>query len=310
MALPSSGPITLDLINTQSGGTTGTTVNLNSLVALLKSAPATKNVAAFYSTEYYQKNNAGNCPSNPGVSFCVYNCNCGNLACNQCYPVPVDCWNCDIQGWFQSNCNCEPSPTTNYFGAPVAGGRYNCNYGLYTTDCGTPANCPKIICTKLYQLGMMPHHIFVADQEYGRILKRTDRKIYRGYIRWARLVTAWMSGEGPDFMVWIKDKNVRKQKEKEFALKWSYKIATPWSRHMAYLMGAIDNDNLTGRILMKFGRVASRIAYSLPKSKLTCASGLITWGALIGSYYIADTISVLVNKPANIQNKKETLNGV
>ena len=157
----------------------------------------------------------------------------------------------------------------------------------------------------------MPYNIFAADQQYGEWLKKNDRVVYRGYVRWARIVTAWIDGNGPDFMIWIKDKEKRKQKQREAATKWAYKIATPWSEHMAYLMGAIKNDNVMGRIIMNIGRPICKIVFMLPKKKLLPEffSTWTMWSLFFFSYYTSfgySKLSKLINKTKLFALSKES----
>jgi hypothetical protein len=144
---------------------------------------------------------------------------------------------------------------------------------------------------------MMPYDIFVADQAYGEWLKTNDRAVYRGYIRWAKNVTAWIDGGGPDFMIWIANKEMRKVMQKEAATKWAYKIATPWSKHMAYLMGAVKTDNDMGRIIMNIGRPICKLVYLLPKKRVVpdFVATWTMWALFFFSYYTASAV-VSVNK--------------
>ena len=178
-----------------------------------------------------------------------------------------------------------------------SGSGWDAYYYFNNCNCSTNCDClcGKIICTKLFQIGMMPYNIFAADQQYGEWLKKNDRVVYRGYVRWARIVTAWIDGGGPDFMIWIKDEEKRKQKQREAATKWAYKIATPWSEHMAYLMGAIKNDNVMGRIIMKIGRPICKIVFMLPKKKLLPEffSTWTMWSLFFFSYYTSLSYSKL-----------------
>lgn len=247
--------------------------------------PGSPNMFSFGSKAYYLKNNDGNC-NNGAVNNC--NCNDGDGGrCHNCYNCQnINCVNCDSQNWLQSNCNCACT--------------YNCisDQACFNQNCA----CSKIICTKLYQKGMMDRKIFIADQQYGEWLKKNDRVVYRGYFRWARIVTAWMDGEGPTFMPWIKNKEERAQRQKEFATDLTYKIGTPWSMHMAYLMGAVKTDNPVGRILMSIGKPICRVAYYLPKSETTStAMAMFMMGLFIVSYHVA-TKSVSISNA--IKNSK------
>jgi hypothetical protein len=145
---------------------------------------------------------------------------------------------------------------------------------------------------------MMPYNIFVADQQYGEWLKKHDRVVYKGYIKWAKIVTSWIDGNGPDFMVWIKDKEKRSLAQKEAATKWAYKIATPWSEHMAYLMGAVKNDNVMGRIIMKIGRPICKIVYHMPKKRIVpdVVSTWTMWSLFFFSYYVSSTYAKVLGK--------------
>ena len=236
----------------------------------------------FYNLAYYQANQYGNCNN----GNCTSNCNCGNINCTNCYiSGTVNCTNCDTQSWLQTNC-------------ASAGLTYNCTVGSVSYNCNCACNCSKIVCAKLFDLGMMSHNVWAADQAYGHMLRKTDKSVYRGYIRWARIVTAWMEGKGPDFMVWIKNKEERQKAQQKAMIDMANKIGQPCSQHMAYLMGAIERDNFMGRILMNIGRPICRVVDMIPRvSKSKRKHGLPTvytiWFFLFASYYTASTITKL-----------------
>jgi len=98
----------------------------------------------------------------------------------------------------------------------------------------------KIICTKLYELGLMNREIYLADQAFGAELVKRSPDIYNGYRAWADIVVNWMDGVAGEFI-------------KSWAIMWAQDIATPWAKHMAYKMGALEKDNLTGRIIASVG---------------------------------------------------------
>jgi hypothetical protein len=98
----------------------------------------------------------------------------------------------------------------------------------------------KIICTKLYELGLMSRDIYLADQAFGAELVKRSPDIYNGYRAWAEIVVDWMDGGAGEFI-------------KSWATMWAQDIATPWAEHMAYKMGALDKDNLTGGIIASVG---------------------------------------------------------
>ena len=98
----------------------------------------------------------------------------------------------------------------------------------------------KIICTKLYKLGLLPEDIYLADQEFGAILLKERPDIYNGYRAWAEIVVDWMNGDNGKFI-------------QAWAIKWAESIATPWAEHMAYCMGKKAKGSLTGRMITAAG---------------------------------------------------------
>jgi hypothetical protein len=157
----------------------------------------------------------------------------------------------------------------------------------------------------------MDANIWAADQAYGQWLRKHDRRVYRGYIRWARIVTDWMSGTGPAFMYWIKDPAQRAQQQQAAMTRMAYQIGTPWSMHMAYLMGAVTEDNTQGRIIMRIGTVISKLADRFPrvhKSKRRHGAVIVgtLWAGLYFTYYsslILTQIIELFKKPATISKE-------
>lgn len=204
---------------------------------------------------HYQKNNAGNCNnSNNGATL---NCNasntgqCSTAANSKTGSTPVNCLaeanctaltncaNCDTQKWLQAG-NCQVATT------PV----YNClaNQNCFNINC----NCSKIICTKLFDLGLMKKNIFEADQAFGEQLIETHPDIYNGYRAWAEIVVDWMDGKGPKIMPWMSDEEFSVA-VKNWSITWAHDIATPWAEEMAYMMGEKQTGSITGKMLFAFG---------------------------------------------------------
>lgn len=123
---------------------------------------------------------------------------------------------------------------------------------VYYDDC-------KIICAKLYELGYLPEHIYAADQMFGQYLRENDPYAYYGYVKWASVVVDWMEQDGPQCMFWIRDKEKRTQAQRNLAVKWAKRIATPWAQHMAFKMGVLKEDNRAGRLIMRSGLWVSRL---------------------------------------------------
>ena len=284
MTLQSSGQIAISDVSTELGLGPTYSSSLAFLNGYLKTPASPPNMTAFYGTTYYQNNTAGNCNN----GNCGNNCNCGNIGDSNCFIIgPVNCANCDGKAYLQANCNC----ACTYNCANCSGGSHNCNCAC---------DCSKIICAKLYEQGYMAPSIWAADQKYGRYLRRTDKRVYQGYIKWARIVTAWMDGKGPTFMPWIKDPVERNARQKAAITDMALKIGTPWSEHMAYLMGTLKQDNTMGRVLMNIGRPICRLISYIPKAKVAERRHRLPvvwtmWALFYFSYYTARGCVAVLN---------------
>ena len=285
-----SNQIGVSDINTELGLSPSYSSDLSFLNGKIKPSirPASPSMNDFKSKNYFQNTTEGNCNN----GNCTNNCNCGNIGGDNCFiDGTVNCANCDDQSYLQPGTNCACT--------------YNCTFSATASHaCNCTCACSKIICTKLYEIGMMPYNIFAADQQYGEWLKKHDRVVYKGYIKWARIVTSWIDGNGPDFMIWIKNKEKRSEAQKKAATDWAYKIATPWSEHMAYLMGAVKNDNVMGRIIMKIGRPICKIVYFMPKKRMVpdVVSTWTMWALFFFSYYVSTVYVNLSNKSKALKN--------
>ena len=110
----------------------------------------------------------------------------------------------------------------------------------------------KIICTKLYELGLLSKEIYEADQAFGAQLVKTHPDIYNGYRAWAEIVVDWMSGRGPKMIPWLNDEDCSKAVQ-AWSTKWAVEIATPWAEYMAFKMGVLNKNNTTGQIIAMVG---------------------------------------------------------
>jgi hypothetical protein len=146
----------------------------------------------------------------------------------------------------------------------------------------------KIICTKLHELGYLPDNIYAADELFGQWLRANDPYAYYGYVKWASVVVDWMENEGPQCMFWIRDQNKRGQAQRELAIKWARRIATPWAEHMAYKMGVGETDNRAGRMIMTTGMWISRLIGKYTKTtepSKSIALGYVMW-ATFGVFWL------------------------
>ena len=296
MTLPASGPISNADINVEIGRAATFSSSLQFLNNQIVTAqrPATPAMSNFYNKAFFQNTTQGNCNN----GNCTSNCNCGNIQCNNCViSGGVNCTNCDGDNFLQTNCNCACS--------------YNCTTAETSYNCNCACNCSKIICAKLYEFGLMDNNIWAADQKYGQWLRQNDRKLYRGYVRWARIVTAWMDGKGPDFMIWIKDDTKRAVAQKAAITDMAIKIGTPWSEHMAWLRNEVKNDNTMGRILMSIGTPICKLVDMIPRSKKPKSQRkhhLITlytmWILFYFSYYTSLNIVRVMNIVDKVKKTK------
>lgn len=110
----------------------------------------------------------------------------------------------------------------------------------------------KIICTKLYELGLMSEDVYLADQAFGTELVKTHPDVYHGYRAWAEIVVDWMNGSGPKIMPWMTDEQFALA-VKKWSTAWAHDIATPWAEEMAFKMGKRSNSSLTGRMITAAG---------------------------------------------------------
>lgn len=96
----------------------------------------------------------------------------------------------------------------------------------------------KIICTKLHEMGLMPTHIFEADQKFGQQMAMHNPLAMTGYHALARPVVDLMSKPGSVGKV---------------VTKLAYWIATPWAKEMARRMGVHERKTMVGWMLMEGG---------------------------------------------------------
>ena len=165
----------------------------------------------------------------------------------------------------------------------IAGGA-----GQDKTSGGEHGGGGSIICTKLHELGYLSDRIYEADEQFGAYLRATDPDSYYGYLKWATTVVAWLEGNGPNIMPWIKDTTTRTQRQQELVTHWTVRIATPWAHHMAYLMGAEEQDSRAGKIIMNTGRYISRLIGKFSKTtepNKNPVTGYVLW-ATFGIFWL------------------------
>lgn len=92
----------------------------------------------------------------------------------------------------------------------------------------------KIICSELFRQGLMDAKIYKADEQFGALLRQRDLAAIEGYQVWARPVVKMMQGS-------------------KFITQLVRIIADPWSKEMAYQMGATEEGNIIGKAMMAIG---------------------------------------------------------
>lgn len=130
--------------------------------------------------------------------------------------------------------------------------------GVITWDDGSKGCSLKIICTKLYELGLMPQDLYEADQRFGERLRETNPDIYYGYIAWAQIAVDWMNGQGPKMMPWMTDEKFSVA-AKTWSVNWTYDIVMPWAKEMAYQIGAKPKGSTTGKVIMLVGNPICKV---------------------------------------------------
>lgn len=124
--------------------------------------------------------------------------------------------------------------------------------GQDKTSGGESGGGGKIICTKLFELGLMSKEIYEADQAFGAELVQARPDIYNGYRAWAEIVVDWMDGRGPNMMPWLSEER-RREITQRWSTRWAQDIATPWAEEMAYQMKQTLIPNNTGKAIMAIG---------------------------------------------------------
>jgi hypothetical protein len=304
MTIKPSGPLAVSEVNTEIGVGATYSSGLRFLNDKVKPAQKTEppRMSVFYNMSYFQNTTEGNC-NNGGEANCPGACgNAGNCSnCGNC--IAVNCVNCDPQPYLQVGANCACT--------------YNCDVSeVYPVNCNCQCNCSKVVCRSYHALGNIPDKIWAADELYGMHLFKRDRPAYRGYIRWGRIVSAWMEKDpkAPTYLFWIKDKEKRAQAQQDAILKMAANIVTPWSEHMAFLMGTLPEDNYRGRVLMNIGAPICRFMDKVPritnpKYRHLLPSLYLIWAILYICHWTASA-AVMIQKIKSKLFKKGASNAI
>jgi hypothetical protein len=128
MTLPSSGPLTINDVNVETGRGSGTTTGIDWIRD--NSKDNATGINQLYSRAWYQRNVDGNCNNDN----CASGSNSGNIQCQNCTLDPLgNCVNCDTRSWLQSDCNCACT--------------YNCTQNTNQTyNCNCDCACACFVC--------------------------------------------------------------------------------------------------------------------------------------------------------------------
>ncbi len=187
------------------------------------------------------------------------------------------------------------APTINLFNTEYVPVRRPWNWvppaGAFVTYPPAPAPVArggggKIICTKLYELGLMSKEVYEADQAFGELMLEKDPAVIHGYHKWAQIVVDWMDGKGPKVFWWLSDEDHAKMAIK-WSRSWAYEIATPWAKYMAFEMGIEKKKDTLGSILMSFGKPISRLVNKMSGDK---EPGLLAGWSCVAVFTLLYTI--------------------
>ena len=107
----------------------------------------------------------------------------------------------------------------------------------------------KIICSELFRQGLMETCIYEADEEFGRLMIKTDPDVVSGYQLWARPVVEIM-------------------RESSLFTHAVYIVTKPWTIEMAHQMGALDKGSVIGKVMMAIGLPFSRLVNRIFSKKI------------------------------------------
>ncbi|NDH49851.1 MAG: hypothetical protein EBY41_04720, partial [Proteobacteria bacterium] len=188
----------------------------------------------------------------------------------------------------------------------------NCDPADASEGGSCDAGDDSIICSALYHKGMLPQHIYEADNRYGKKIDKEIPGLVYGYQAWAQIVVNWMtrSEDQINVLPFITNKEKRFDIMERWSTDWASKIAHSWAQEMAYQMGAEEKGSLTGRMLMKVGYPLSKLC-GLIKKKSTRKAGFFTGWSMIALLAFFRVLVLVCNEKVvlNTDDKLEHQNG-
>ena len=152
--------------------------------------------------------------------------------------------------------------------------------GSSPADCSDTSSCSaggggggggKVICTALYELGLMDKDIYEYDQAFGLWLYQNDPVAYKGYRMWADILVAYVKGQGrpllPKLMFW-KTKEQQQVLSQRIAVAVAQFVGSAFAKEIARRAGHDLPRTLRGWLVVSLGlRVCKGIGYIFAKTK-------------------------------------------
>ena len=130
---------------------------------------------------------------------------------------------------------------------------------------------PKVICTALYELGLMDKEIYEYDQAFGLWLYQNDPVSYKGYRMWADILVTYVKGQGrpllPRLMFW-KTREQQQALSQRIAVSVAQFVGSAFANEIARRAGHNLPQTLSGWLVVSIGlRVCKGIGYIFAKTK-------------------------------------------
>ena len=129
----------------------------------------------------------------------------------------------------------------------------------------------KVICTALYDLGLMDKDIYEYDQAFGLWLYQNNPVAYKGYRMWADILVAYVKGQGrpllPKLMFW-KTKQQQQDMSQHIAVSVAQFVGSAFAKEIARRAGHNLPWTLRGWLTVSLGlTVCKGIGYIFAKTK-------------------------------------------
>ena len=129
----------------------------------------------------------------------------------------------------------------------------------------------KVICTALYELGLMDKDIYEYDQAFGLWLYQNNPVAYKGYRMWADILVTYIKGQGrpllPKLMFW-KTQEQQQALSQHIAVSVAQFVGSAFANEIARRAGHDLPRTLSGWLVVSIGlRVCKGIGYIFAKTK-------------------------------------------